>query len=101
MMQKFPCTECGACCASIDGIDFLSKYNDNGKCMHLQNNRCEIYEKRPLLCRIDEAFDAIFSEYMTKEEYYFTNALSCNELQEKKNIDKKFRIDINTLISNK
>ena len=92
MINSFPCTQCGACCSSIEGIDFLNEYNRNGVCKNLQDNKCEIYESRPLLCRIDEAFDEIFSEYMTKEEYYISNAKACNLLQEKYNIEEKYRI---------
>ena len=58
------------------------------------NNVCDIYESRPLLCRIDEAFEKIFSAYMTKEEYYISNAKACNILQEQKGIDKKYRVNI-------
>lgn len=94
MMNKFPCTKCGACCRSIEHIDFLKDYNQNGVCIHLQNNECSIYETRPLLCRIDEAYEQFFSKQMTKKEYYILNALFCNELQERKNIDEKYRIDI-------
>ena len=94
MINTFPCTKCGACCSSIEGIDFLSDYNENGICQHLVNNVCDIYESRPLLCKIDAAFEKIFSVYMTKEEYYISNAKACNILQEKKGIDKKYRVYI-------
>ncbi|WP_318245179.1 YkgJ family cysteine cluster protein [Solibacillus faecavium] len=97
MMYSFPCTECGACCSSINNIEFLTEYNRDGVCVNLVNNRCTIYESRPLLCRVDAAFDEIFSKNMTREAYYLANALACNELQVAKNIDKKFRIDIDSL----
>ncbi|WP_339289054.1 YkgJ family cysteine cluster protein [Ureibacillus sp. FSL K6-0786] len=93
-MSKIPCTSCGACCASIDGIEFLSKFNQNGICDKLKNNQCSIYESRPLLCRIDDSYDQLFSSYMTKQEFYRLNAKACNELQEKLNIDIKFRVHI-------
>lgn len=93
-MMTFPCTKCGACCASIDHIDFLEAYNQNGVCTHLKNSICEIYEQRPLLCRIDEAYEEIFSTYMIKNQYYLTNALACNKLQQEKNIDESYRIDV-------
>ncbi|MGG4198715.1 YkgJ family cysteine cluster protein [Peribacillus frigoritolerans] len=93
-MIKFPCTQCGACCSSINGIDFLEVYNDNGRCTQLQNNRCTIYEKRPLLCNIDEAYDRAFSGLMNKNEFYYQNALACNQLQEKLGIDESYRVSI-------
>ncbi|RFU64463.1 YkgJ family cysteine cluster protein [Bacillus sp. V59.32b] len=93
-MTRFPCTSCGACCSSIDGIGFLEEYNQNGRCTKLNNNECSIYESRPLLCRIDDSYDQIFSSYMTREEFYRQNAKACNELQEKLNIDIKYRVYI-------
>ncbi|TDQ32142.1 YkgJ family cysteine cluster protein [Aureibacillus halotolerans] len=93
-MILFPCTSCGACCLSIDGIEFLEEYNQNGKCTNLENNQCSIYESRPLLCKIDESYDKIFSSYMSKEEFYRQNAVACNKLQEKLNIDIKYRVHI-------
>lgn len=93
-MSVFPCTSCGACCSSIEGIDFLADYNNNGKCDMLKNNRCTIYDSRPLLCRIDEAYDQLFSDFMTKKEFYFENARACNQLQEKLNIDEKYRVHL-------
>lgn len=92
MMTIFPCTQCGACCASIEGIDFLMEYNQNGRCRHLVNHLCDIYDERPLLCRIDEAYEQIFSAHMTKEDYYEANAKACNLLQEQKKIDVKYRV---------
>ena len=97
MINTFPCTQCGACCSNITNIDFLSEFNRNGICKNLINNNCSIYENRPLLCRIDDAYDEIFSEYMTKEQYYLTNAQACNELQEKMQIDKRYRINIDAI----
>lgn len=91
-MKTFPCTSCGACCSSIVGIDFLKEFNQDGKCSMLKNNKCTIYESRPLLCKIDESYDQIFSSYMTKEDFYLQNAKACNELQEKLNIDIGYRV---------
>lgn len=94
-MSGFPCTSCGACCSSIEWIEFLSEYNINGQCSKLVENKCTMYESRPLLCRIDESYEQIFSTLMTKEEFYMQNALACNALQEKLGIDTSYRVYIN------
>lgn len=91
-MNKFPCTSCGACCSTIEGIAFLKEYNKNGQCNKLENDKCTIYESRPLMCRIDDSYDKLFSSYMTREEFYHQNAKACNVLQEKLNIDEKYRV---------
>lgn len=93
-MNQFPCTSCGACCLSIEGIGFLEEYNQGGACINLKNNQCSIYDARPLLCRVDDSYDQLFSDYMTKEEFYRYNAKACNELQEKLNIDVSYRVYI-------
>ncbi|HCK08864.1 MAG: zinc/iron-chelating domain-containing protein [Gemmatimonadetes bacterium] len=44
------CTQCGACCVAPE-ITSLGKPAGE-RCRHLlPNNRCEIYERRPLVCR--------------------------------------------------
>lgn len=58
--MTFPCEKCGACCRAI-------------KCVHLKLNRCEIYEHRPSICRVDEmvekcGFDKVIGYQMTKEK---------------------------------
>lgn len=94
MSTTFPCTGCGACCSAIEGIDFLEAYNHNGVCMHLQNKQCVIYENRPLLCKIDKAYEDIFSQFMSKEVFYEQNAAACNELQRQQGIDEKYRVKL-------
>ncbi len=92
MIKQFPCTKCGACCSSIEGIDFLELYNQDGVCVNLIEGECSIYTDRPLLCRIDESYEAIFSAYMSKEEFYALNAKACNELQERLGVDESYRV---------
>ena len=92
--MTFPCTSCGACCSSINDLDFLQVYNNQGTCIKLVNNQCSIYENRPLLCRIDDSYEALFSQVLSKKAFYIQNALACNALQEKLNIPSHFRIDL-------
>lgn len=94
-MMAFPCTQCGACCKSIDGISFLELFNENGQCNKLKGNSCTIYETRPLLCNIEQSYIEIFSQYMTLEEFYTQNALACNQLQEKQCIPLQYRVKVN------
>lgn len=96
-MGGFPCTNCGACCKSIAGIDFLAEFDlGNGHCKFLnaENNQCAIYQERPSLCRIDESYEKIFFNQFSKEEFYKINAIACNELQSKLGIPEKFRVQI-------
>lgn len=81
----FKCDMCGECCRNI-GVSLLYKELDdgNGVCKYLNGNLCSIYYNRPLLCRVDESYNAFFKNYISKEEYYRLNYELCDKL-------KKFR----------
>lgn len=79
----FKCDKCGQCCRNLR----LSKeYTDldrgDGICRYLDGNLCSIYESRPLKCRIDDCYEMLFKESMSKEEYYRLNYESCNILKQ-------------------
>jgi uncharacterized protein len=96
-MEQFPCTECGACCRSIASANHLKDFDlGNGQCKFLdeKNSQCKIYMNRPLLCRIDEAYEQVFYQWYSKEEYYKLNSNACNELQVKLGIPESYRVVI-------
>lgn len=80
----FICSKCGLCCRNLK-LSFL--YNDlnrgDGICKYFDtdSNLCTIYENRPILCNIDEAFKIYFAYKMTKEEYYELNYKACKQLK--------------------
>lgn len=79
----FKCDKCGICCRSIKNNP-IYKHLDRGDgiCKYLdEQNLCSIYETRPLICNVDEAFSQIFSSEMSKEEYYKLNYESCKKLK--------------------
>ena len=49
--------------------------------IYLKENLCTIYDKRPLLCRVDACYELYFKEYMTRDEYYRLNKLGCENLK--------------------
>lgn len=53
----------------------------DGICKYLDGDLCSIYENRPLLCRVDESFDAYFKGNISLEEYYRLNYKICGELK--------------------
>ena len=67
--------------------------NEDGSCIYLKNDRCSIYEDRPDICKISEGYEAFKTE-MTREEYYKTNAIRCNQFIDDLNIDASFKIDL-------
>lgn len=109
--MAYPCTGCGACCKraatgvknlmphSMDPTSelyFPYKCDETGCCEMLSDdNRCTVYENRPLICSVDKMAE-IFGKEMgaTKEEYYEISAESCNSMIEEDNLPEKFKVII-------
>lgn len=80
--MSFPCNKCGLCCKAVSKIPELAYLADEtGACIYLAGTLCGIYEKRPILCNIDKAYDLYFSKVMTRKEWYAVNELACKTLQ--------------------
>ena len=105
--MNFPCTMCGGCCKRIgnvvsnfrlkeskdDPYYFPYDYDENGVCEKLDSeNKCTVYENRPLLCNIDAI---IKFQGVDKKEFYMQNAFTCNKIMDEDNISMEFRININ------
>ncbi|MCT7576281.1 YkgJ family cysteine cluster protein [Aliarcobacter butzleri] len=93
----FPCTSCGVCCQNISHITELKDFDlGDGICKYFnkQSMTCKIYDIRPDVCRVDLMFEKEYYKYYDKEEFYRLNVQVCNKLQEKFNLDKKYRINI-------
>ncbi len=78
----FKCERCGSCCRNLIKSEIYA-YLDrgDGTCKYLQRNICLIYDKRPLICRVDEGYKEIFKNMMTIEEYYKINKQVCKKLR--------------------
>ena len=68
----FLCQACGACCRVIS-------------CKYLtSDNKCSIYEKRPIVCRVDKMFEITGGgTIMDRKEYYKLSKLFCEFLRQK------------------
>lgn len=92
----FCCTKCGECCRHVKETGLLAELDrGDGCCRYLTGNLCAIYETRPLLCRVDEAYEKLFKPVMSRDTYDRLNAEQCQKLignrscQKKKNGKKK------------
>ena len=86
--MNFPCTGCGCCCRVISWADDVVVRDDpdhplyfpythkNGVCEKLIDNKCSVYETRPMMCRIEESRP----EKEDKINYYNRNIRACNML---------------------
>ena len=69
--MMFNCDKCGECCRNLDKSPIYSELDrGDGICRYLIGNLCSIYEKRPMLCRIDESYDLLFKDKITRSEFY-------------------------------
>jgi len=88
--MNFPCTGCGACCRVISWADDVVVRDDpehphyfpythkDGVCEKLgPDNKCTIYETRPLICRIEDSCKYFGHD---PEEYYTINIKGCHKL---------------------
>ena len=93
----FPCTSCGLCCQNISLIKELKDFDlGNGTCKYYSSidSKCNIYETRPNICKVEKMFDLEYHKYFSKNEFYILNAKVCNELQEKYNMNNTYKIII-------
>jgi len=80
----FYCDKCGLCCSHIGGSEIYKDLDrGDGVCKFLKGNLCSIYDNRPLLCRVDESYEKIFSGRISREDFYELNYKACNTLKEK------------------
>lgn len=103
--MKFPCTGCGACCNRIDkavkgfGSEALNKssiyffpykWDAKGRCEKLmKDNRCSVYNNRPLLCNIDKLEK--ISDLPTNM-FYAMNISICNSIIKEDKLEEKYLI---------
>lgn len=105
--MSFGCTSCGACCKRVDSvIEFYGEKepgsiyhfpyaHKDGVCEKLgEDNRCTVYDNRPIICSIDAMMELAFmDDEAGKKEYYSQCADACNYMQEEDGIDKIFRVE--------
>ena len=101
--MKFPCSGCGCCCKRIKSVVELLNLKDkstplffpynwdsNGVCENLlPDNKCRVYENRPLICNIEKVTEYFGYE---KSSFYSQNVLACNKMMEEDNVPLRFRI---------
>lgn len=82
--MTFQCTKCGNCCQNIRYNQIYTAYdNGYGVCIHYNQRLrlCNIYETRPMICRVDEFYELYYKDKIQKELYYQVNYNACHELK--------------------
>lgn len=83
-MNGFVCDKCGKCCRKLKKSLLYADLDDGtGTCIYynFRTHLCKIYEKRPILCNIKDAY-IFFQNEMTYEEYLSLNYDACKILKE-------------------
>lgn len=108
----FPCTSCGCCCSHVNlaiqnaaksnhpvwqesAKSFPYNYDETGKCEKLVDNKCSVYEDRPLLCNINKLGKLL---ELDLKLWHYMIAKSCNELIDQDKISETYKIHIDNLI---
>lgn len=97
--MTFGCTGCGLCCKMVGKVkenateentdkvrlaairSFPYEIKEDGSCSKLVNNRCTVYDKRPVLCNV-EAMHKLTSGYMEQKDYFNMASTVCNQLMD-------------------
>jgi Fe-S-cluster containining protein len=80
--MMFSCDKCGKCCKNLNKSPVYADLDiGNGTCRYLNANLCSIYNKRPLLCRIDECYELFYKDKMTRNEFYKVNHDFCIKIK--------------------
>lgn len=85
-LSAFPCTACGQCCRRVYLSEKTAYLNrGDGVCQYFneENNLCSIYENRPLICRVDDYYQAHFSQMISWDDFVQLNMEICHSLQNK------------------
>jgi Fe-S-cluster containining protein len=53
---------------------------------------CTVYKERPLVCRIDEGYQALFENLFSLTDYYQKNAEVCNNMQSEARLPNQYRV---------
>ncbi|WGE91862.1 YkgJ family cysteine cluster protein [Actinobacillus genomosp. 1] len=82
-MTSFPCTACGKCCRRVNLSEqtaFLDR--GDGICQHFNTdtNLCNIYENRPLVCRVEDYYKTYLSDIYEWDEFVRMNLAICEKL---------------------
>lgn len=76
------CKDCKAYCCRVIG-KLVPELNDgSGSCLFLKDNKCSIYENRPIVCNTDRLWEKYYSSKYSKEEWIELNKQSCKALKD-------------------
>ena len=82
--RPFPCDGCGQCCRNVHLSEETSNLDrGDGTCLNFndETKMCNIYETRPLVCRVEEYHRQKLSHVYSWEDFIEMNQAVCSELK--------------------
>lgn len=77
------CDGCNAPCCRRVGLVKHGLDRGDGVCRYLsEDNRCTIYDHRPMVCNTDMIWNSFFKGRVTREEFDLMNEMDCRELRD-------------------
>ncbi|MGL5659981.1 MAG: YkgJ family cysteine cluster protein [Aeromonas sp.] len=80
----FKCDGCGCCCENLQQNNMMQDmHSGDGVCYFFNkiSRQCNIYEFRPLVCRVDDYYHLKLATFMSKQEYYQNNSAFCEMIK--------------------
>ena len=80
----FICDCCGLCCMNLDKSSIYDDLNrGDGICVYFNEKTklCTIYDNRPDKCNVDKIYELLYSDKLSKEDYYKLNYEACKKLK--------------------
>lgn len=80
--MMFKCDKCGKCCKNLHLSPIYDNLHDgSGVCRYLKGNLCSVYETRPIICRVEEAYEVFFKDKTDFDTYMKLNYEACELLK--------------------
>ena len=82
-VMTFPCTACGKCCRRVGSspqTQFLDRGDSVCRYLNEQTNLCDIYENRPIVCRVEDYYNAYLTDQIKWIDFIEINQNICNKL---------------------
>ena len=75
------CGKCRAPCCRKIGLINKEMDRGDGVCLYLNDdNKCEIYEYRPIICNTDKIYEKYLKNRISREEFDKLNQEACEYL---------------------
>jgi len=83
VLTPFPCNGCGKCCRLVDRSPETAWLDrGDGICWNFDEDAriCRIYERRPLVCRVQDYYVAHLAKGIAWDEFVKVNLEICTRL---------------------